>query len=177
MNELSKRLETLAPAKRALLERRLAAAQGEIALAPQLSTRREPARASFAQDRLWFIQQLEPNSVAYNIPRAIRIRGHLNVNALERSLNEVISRHDSLRTSFAIVGGTLRQIIAEPSPLPVSFVDLCNLSADERANKVAELAKHEATLAFDLSHGPVLRGKLLRLEADEHLLLLTMHHI
>ena len=177
MNELSKRLETLAPAKRALLERRLAAAQGEIALAPQLSTRREPARASFAQDRLWFIQQLEPNSVAYNVPRAIRIRGHLNVKVLERSLNEVISRHDSLRTSFSMVAGSLRQIVAEASPLNLPLVDLSNLSADERDSKVADLVSHEATVPFDLNHGPVLRGQLLRLEADEHLLLLTMHHI
>ncbi len=179
MDELSKRLETLAPAKRALLERRLAAARREIPPAPQLSkaTRREPARASFAQERLWFIQQLEPHSVAYNVPRAIRIRGALNVKVLERSLNEVISRHDSLRTSFSLVAGSLRQIVAESSPLHLPLVDLSHLAADERGSKVADLAKHEAALAFDLNHGPVLRGKLLRLAADEHLLLLTMHHI
>jgi amino acid adenylation domain-containing protein len=179
MDELSKRLDTLAPAKRALLERRLAAARREVDAAAQVSraARNEPARASFAQERLWFIQQLEPQSVAYNVPRAIRIRGDLNVKVLERSLDEVISRHDSLRTSFSMVGGSLRQIVAEASPLNLPLVDLSNLSVDERASEVAELAKREATLAFDLSHGPILRGQLLRLEAEEHLLLLTMHHI
>jgi hypothetical protein len=179
MDELSKRLETLAPAKRALLERRLAAARGEIRPAPQPSkaSRRGPARASFAQERLWFIQQLEPHSIAYNVPRAIRIRGDLNGKVLERSLNEIISRHASLRTSFSMVDGSLRQIIAESSSLNLPIVDLRNFSTNERTNKVAELSKDEATLAFDLSHGPVLRARLLRLEAEEHLLLLTMHHI
>ena len=179
MDELHKRLETLAPAKRALLERRLAAARGEISPAPQpsLATRREPARASFAQERLWFIQQLEPHSVAYNVPRAIRIRGHLNVRILERSLNEVISRHAVLRTSFSMVGGSLKQMIADAPSLNLPILDLRDLATNERADKVTELSKHEATLAFDLNHGPVLRGKLLRLDAEEHLLLLTMHHI
>src|SRR6476659_5950879 len=166
MDELTKRLETLAPAKRALLERRLAAARSESSPTPQTAkaTRREPARASFAQERLWFIQQLEPHSVAYNVPRAIRIRGNLNAQVLERSLNEVISRHASLRTSFSMVEGSLGQIIAESSSLNLPIVDLRNLSRDEREKRVTELAKHEATLAFDLNHGPVLRARLLRLE-------------
>src|SRR5689334_8250966 len=179
MDELSKRLESLAPAKRALLERRLAAARPALAPAPQLSnaTRRDQPRASFAQERLWFMQQLEPHSVAYNVPRAIRIRGDLNVKVLEQSLDEVIKRHDALRTTFSMVAGSLRQIVAEASPLRLPIVDLSNLSTGERAIKVNELAKQEASLAFDLSRGPVLRATLLRLEAEEHLLLLTMHHI
>src|SRR3954462_10938423 len=105
MDELRERLGTLSPAKRALLERRLAARKGDGPRLPRVpsATRREPARASFAQERLWFIQQLQPESVAYNVPRAIRIHGDLNVKILEQSLNEVISLHESLRTSFSLV--------------------------------------------------------------------------
>ncbi len=175
MDELTKRLETLSPVKRALLERILAKS-GESPREPQL-TRREPARASFAQERLWFIQQLEPESAAYNVPRAIRIHGALNLNILEQSLNEIISRHESLRTSFSLIDGRLRQIVADSSTLKLSLLDLSALSADERAIKTNELAKHEAALPFDLNRGPVVRASVLRLAEEEHLLLLTMHHI
>jgi amino acid adenylation domain-containing protein len=178
VDELTRRLENLSPAKRALLERRLVAERGETP-GQQLpnATRREPSRASFAQERLWFVQQLEPESAAYNVPRAIRIRGPLNLNTLEQSLNEIIRRHESLRTSFSLINGSLRQIVAESSPLRLPVVDLSGLSVDERRIKAHELAKREAALPFDLNHGPVVRAYVLRLQAEEHLLLLTMHHI
>src|SRR5690349_18869618 len=109
MDELNQRIETLSPAKRALLELRLRADKQDRAREPLLSRRskRESARASFAQERLWFLQQLEPGSAAYNVPRAIRILGKLDLNLLERSLNEIIARHESLRTRFAVADGAL----------------------------------------------------------------------
>src|SRR3982751_105845 len=108
MDDLTKKLETLSPVKRALLARRLNAGK------PQFLRRtgREPARASFAQERLWFLQQLEPESAAYNVPRAIRILGAVNLVTLEQSLNEIIRRHESLRTTFSVVDGHLVQNVA-----------------------------------------------------------------
>src|SRR5689334_25256696 len=133
MDELTKRLENLSPAKRALLERRLVAERGESPRQPQLSSpsRREPSRASFAQERLWFVQQLEPESGAYNVPRAIRIHGPLELEILEQSLNEIIRRHESLRTNFELIDGNLRQIVRESSPLTLPLVDLSSLSTEE----------------------------------------------
>jgi amino acid adenylation domain-containing protein len=173
MDELTKKLETLSPAKRALLERRLSAAN------PQLlrRTTREPARASFAQERLWFLQQLEPESAAYNVPRAIRIHGPVNLATLEQSLNDIIGRHESLRTTFSLVDGNLMQIVAKDSRIQLPVEDLTNLPVDERAIRQNELAKYEAALPFDLSSGPMVRARVLRLTREEHVFLLTMHHI
>ncbi|HEX6716516.1 MAG TPA: amino acid adenylation domain-containing protein [Pyrinomonadaceae bacterium] len=179
MEDLTKRFAALSPAKRALLERRLSADKSQNTCEPQLSKRTpgESARASFAQERLWFIQQLEPESTAYNVPRAIRLRGNLDLKILEQSLNEIIRRHESLRTTFSLVDGNLTQIVTEHSLLQLAVIDLSNVSADERSIRAHELARQEAALPFDLTHGPVVRASVLRLRSDEHLLLLTMHHI
>ena len=172
MDELTKRLATLSPAKRALLERRLGGRNGAATRQPVLAARTgaEPARASFAQERLWFLHQLDPQSVAYNVPRAIRIRGKLDLNVLRESLNEIVARHAVLRTHFAIVDGSLRQIVDEEIKIELPVVDL-------QKDECAELIKHEASVPFDLSTGPVMRARLLRLDAAEHLLLVMMHHI
>ncbi|HEX7295003.1 MAG TPA: condensation domain-containing protein, partial [Pyrinomonadaceae bacterium] len=179
MDDLSQRLETLSPAKRALLERRLRADKPDRPQELLLSrkSRRDSARASFAQERLWFMQQLEPGSAAYNVPRAIRIVGKLELEALERSLNEIIVRHESLRTRFAMEDGILMQRIAQSCPLQISVDDLSYLPTAEATAKANEIAKVEATLPFDLSLAPVVRARMLRLGPDEHLLLLTLHHI
>jgi amino acid adenylation domain-containing protein len=177
MDELTKRVATLSPAKRALLDRRLVADKGLRQRPLPTRTRRNTARASFAQARLWFLQQLEPESAAYNVPRAIRILGNLNLKTLEQSLSEIINRHEALRTSFALVDGNLMQIVAEHSSVEVPVEDLSNLPADERVTRADELTKHEATLPFDLNLGPVVRARVLRFAPEEHLLLLTMHHI
>src|SRR5689334_607684 len=179
MDELTKRVATLSPAKRALLERRLESRNGSAARQPVLAARtgRGPARASFAQERLWFLHQLEPQSIAYNVPRAIRIRGDLDLNVLRESLNAIVARHDTLRTHFALVDGSLRQIVDEEVNIELLVVDLSDLQEDERARRATELIEHEARLSFDLSTGPVLRARVLRLDVTEHLLLVMMHHI
>jgi amino acid adenylation domain-containing protein len=135
---------------------------------------------SFAQQRLWFLDQLEPNNPAYHIPSAVRVMGKLDMVALERALNEIVRRHESLRTSFESLGGLPVQVIApvetcDNRSLPV--VDLSAVSADEREARVRELAIEEARTPFGLSAGPLLRAKLLRLADDDHVALLTLHHI
>jgi amino acid adenylation domain-containing protein len=172
MDDLTKRVATLSPAKRALLERRLGGRNGAATRQPLLVARTggEPARASFAQERLWFLHQLDPQSVAYNVPRAIRIRGDLDLNILRRSLNEIVARHDVLRTHFALVDGSLRQIVDEEVSIELPVVDVSE-------GELAELVEREARLPFDLSTVPVLRARVLRLDATEHLLLVMMHHI
>jgi amino acid adenylation domain-containing protein/non-ribosomal peptide synthase protein (TIGR01720 family) len=132
---------------------------------------------SFSQQRLWFLDQLEPGSPFYNVPAAVRFKGRLNVPVLERSLREVIRRHESLRTSFATVEGKpVLRIAAEVSP-DLTVTDLRGLPETERESQLAKLARAEAQQPFDLAHGPLLRCRLLQLADDEQVALFTMHHI
>ena len=132
---------------------------------------------SFAQQRLWFFDQLEPGLSAYNIPSAVRLKGPLNLAALEQSLNEIIKRHESLRTTFREVDGRPTQVIAPTLTIELPVVDLRKLPASERETEVRRLVTAEAQRPFDLSRGPLLRGTVLRLGDEEHVGLLTMHHI
>ena len=125
---------------------------------------------SFAQQRLWFLDQLEPGSAFYNVPLALRLLGELNVSAFESSLNEVIRRHEILRTNFVAVDGRPVQVIVPERTLRLLFEELDQPAAHRRV-------KEEAQRPFDLSLGPLLRCVLLRLGQREHVLLLTMHHI
>ncbi|HKG15723.1 MAG TPA: amino acid adenylation domain-containing protein [Pyrinomonadaceae bacterium] len=137
-----------------------------------------PLPLSFAQRRLWFIQQMEPESTAYNVPAAVRLTGCLNVEALESTLTEVVRRHEVLRTHFAVgEDGEPVQVVSEPSAVMLDLVDLGALDEQEREAEVQRLAREEAELPFDLSTGPLLRARLLRLSEEEHVVLLTMHHI
>jgi acyl carrier protein len=132
---------------------------------------------SFAQQRLWFLDQLEPGSTAYNMPGAIRISGELEVGALERSLATVVRRHESLRTRFEERDGQPRQVIEAEVKLALRVQNLEELGAEEREERVQQLVAEEGQRAFELSKGPLLRAQLLRLSETEHLLLLTLHHI
>src|SRR5918911_5499780 len=178
-SDISIRRSKLSAAKRALLEQRLRGGLKTTSAAPTIPRRAERATAplSFAQQRLWFIDQLEPGNPAYNIPSALRLTGQLNIQALEQSLNEIIRRHESLRTSFAIINGEPVQSIARSLTLTISTVDLRELNENEREPEAVRLARAEALRSFDLARGPLLRAALLRLEAEEYVLLFTMHHI
>ena len=132
---------------------------------------------SFAQQRLWFIDQLAPGNSAYNIPAAVRLEGPLNVMALERSLNEIVRRHEALRTTFTIVDGGPAQVIAPRLTMAPRVIDLQALSENAREIEVQRLAAEEACRPFDLAHGPLLRVNLVRLGEERHVGLLTMHHI
>ncbi|HHH41043.1 MAG TPA: non-ribosomal peptide synthetase, partial [Chloroflexi bacterium] len=132
---------------------------------------------SFAQQRLWFLDQLEPGSPFYNIPTAVRLTGPLDVAALERSLNEIVRRHEALRTTFPTVDGRPRQHIAPELTLPLPVIDLRGLPEAEREAQALRLATEEAQRPFDLAQGPLIRALLLQLDDDDHIALLTMHHI
>jgi amino acid adenylation domain-containing protein len=131
---------------------------------------------SFAQQRLWFIDQLEPGSV-YNFPAAVRLKGQLNVAALKLSLNEIVKRHESLRTTFTTVDGRPVQVIAPLLTLALPILDLRELPETEREAEVQRLATNEAQRPFDLAEGPLVRATVLQLGENDHVGLLTMHHI
>ncbi|MBW4575237.1 MAG: amino acid adenylation domain-containing protein [Aphanothece sp. CMT-3BRIN-NPC111] len=132
---------------------------------------------SFGQYRMWFLSQLEPDSPLYNVPAAVRLTGSLNVAALESSINEMIQRHEVLRTSFVTVEAQPIQVITPAVNFKLSVVDLQVLPDPERETEVQRLAAEEAVQPFDLACCPLLRVTLLRLNQAEYVLLLTMHHI
>ena len=134
--------------------------------------------ASFAQQRLFFIDQLTPGKATYNIPSAVRIRGGVDVEVLQKTLEEVVRRHETLRTRFAAVSGEPQQVIEEQVDVQLPVLDLTSITGEkEREAEALRLAQEEARKPFNLRQAPLLRGKLLRLEADNHVLLFTMHHI
>ena len=136
-----------------------------------------PAPLSFSQERLWFLDRLEPDSPFYNIFTAHRLAGRLDVGALRRTLGEIVRRHEALRTTFDDRGGAPFQVVAPPFVPALPVVDLEALPEDARETEVRRLAMAEEARPFDLARGPLLRGTLLRLGADEHRILLTLHHI
>ena len=136
-----------------------------------------PLPLSFGQLRLWFLDRLEPGSAAYNIPDAVRLNGRLDVEALEHSLNEIVRRHESLRTRFDEVEGEPAQIIDEFELMNLEVEDLSELNAEGRSAELQRRLEAEAAQAFDLTQGPMMRVRLFRLAAEEHALALTFHHI
>lgn len=131
------------------------------------------APLSFAQERLWVLNQIEPDSAAYNLVAAFRIRGALDRAALERTLTEIVRRHEALRTVFPSTDGVARQVIKPAEPFVLSVEAGSDGQDDTLTRRAAELAAEP----FDLSNGPLFRGTLLRAADDDHLLVLVMHHI
>jgi len=132
---------------------------------------------SYAQQRLWFMDQFEPNSPFYNIPSAVRFKGLLIVKALENSINEIVRRHETLRTTFAKVDGKPVQVIHPFSPITIPQKSLRNLPKDKREAEAIRLATLEARKPFNLSKGPLIRFSLLELDDNDHVVMFTMHHI
>ncbi|MEI6708852.1 MAG: amino acid adenylation domain-containing protein [Methylococcales bacterium] len=132
---------------------------------------------SFAQQRLWFLDRLLGASSIYNISWAIQLNGELNVSALQQSLNEIIARHDTLRTYFVEQDGEPLQVIMAAMPFECSFIDLSAQPQEHREREVQSIFDAEANKAFDLKQAPLLRALLLKLSAQEHILLITIHHI
>jgi amino acid adenylation domain-containing protein/FkbH-like protein len=132
---------------------------------------------SFAQQRLWFLHELEPESTFYNVPVAVRLTGPLDVKALRRTLNELVRRHEALRTQFASLDGVPVQVILPGLELELEVTDLSGLSSEQPEARAEWEARREAERPFDLSQGPLIRAQLLRLSAHEHVALLTLHHI
>ncbi|MBW4630462.1 MAG: amino acid adenylation domain-containing protein [Iphinoe sp. HA4291-MV1] len=132
---------------------------------------------SFAQQRLWFVQQLSPDNDSYHMLKALRLDGSLNIIALEQSLSELVSRHEVLRTTFPTVDGKPIQLIAPPTALILPIHDLQGLSAEEQTDQIRQMAKSVASQPFDLAVGPLVQFTLLQLSPQEYVLLLKMHHI
>jgi amino acid adenylation domain-containing protein len=135
------------------------------------------APLSFAQQRLWFLNQLAPDSPFYNIFVSQPVRGKINLPALQHSLNEIVRRHETLRTSFAVVDGQPMQLIAPSLTLDLPLLDLRHLSQPQRQAEALRLATLQAQQPFDLSRAPLLRALLLQMADEQAFLLLTMHHI
>ena len=144
---------------------------------PSPALRPDRIPLSFAQKRLWFIDQMAPGEPLYNIPQAFRVRGDLNVPALEQSIGEVVRRHESLRTTFHSIDGQPFQQIADELSVPLPVVAIRGTNSAEREEQAWALAIEEARSPFDLAKSPLFRAKLLRFSVNDHLLLLTMHHI
>jgi amino acid adenylation domain-containing protein len=152
---------------------------GPTTIAPPLErvARTGPVPLSFAQQRLWFLDQLTPNSPLYNIPATLRLSGRLDLAAVHRSLAALVARHEALRTTFAAGDGAPVQRIAPSLHLALPLLDLHRCPPDRRSALVQQLAVAEAQRPFDLARGPLIRAQLLRLAPTEHALLLTVHHI
>jgi amino acid adenylation domain-containing protein len=133
--------------------------------------------ASFAQERLWFLDQLEPETAAYNLVRAFRITGPLNTNALTSAVRAVVRRHESLRTIFESVDGQARQIVLPDVDVQMPILNLADLPESERKREALRIASEEGKKPFDLTRGPLLRTALLQLSRDQYILVLSMHHI
>jgi amino acid adenylation domain-containing protein len=150
--------------------------QGIAAPSIKRRARSEPAPLSFAQERLWFLEQLEPESSVYNICRASRLLGNLNTSALEASLNEIISRHETLRTAFRLVDGRPVQVVQPIQNISIEYVDLRAIPDNERDAEIQRRIKADLDCAFDLSAEFLLRSTLLRAGDQEHVLILMTHH-
>ena len=172
-------LKRLSPAQRALLLKELQKEAAQKHEEHKITRRSEagPIPLSFSQQRLWFLSQVVPNSPVYNVPEAVHLSGQLNVAALEQSLNEIIRRHDVLRTSFMVVSGQPVQICAVSRRLDLKIVDLGQLAATAREACSHRLLKEEARRRFDLTNDLLLRATLLRLDEQNYWALLTLHHI
>src|SRR5262249_42349316 len=132
---------------------------------------------SFAQQRLWFLDQLEPGSSLYNIPSALRLRGALDEAALQQSLSEIVRRHEVLRTTFSLHEDQPIQVIGDAAEVVLSVEDRQGLPAEDRGAAARRAMAEEAQRPFDLQRGPLFRASLLRLAEEDHILLLSMHHI
>ncbi len=136
-----------------------------------------PCSLSFAQERLWFVDQFEPGSVAYNLTAGLRLEGDLNIAALESAFNEIVRRHESLRTSFASVDGKPVQVIVPSHDFIVNKLSVSELPEEEREAAARQLSLEEFRKPFDLAQAPLLRVSLIEIAEREHIMLLAIHHI
>jgi amino acid adenylation domain-containing protein len=160
-----------------VVEAELRASQGVSAPPIRRASREQPLPLSFAQQRLWFLDQLEPGSISYNSPLAVRLSGTLDTDALARTLDELTRRHEALRTHFAELDGQPVQVVEPVAACRLELVELSDAPSEDVEAAAQRLAAQEAARPFDLGRGPLLRATLLQLAETEHVLLVTMHHI
>jgi amino acid adenylation domain-containing protein/non-ribosomal peptide synthase protein (TIGR01720 family) len=174
-----KRAADLSPEKLSLLVMRMKKKSAETREAGRIPRRAGGAASalSFAQQRLWLLDRLEPGNSAYNMPFPARLVGTLDVAVLARTLNEIVRRHEALRTTFSTVDGVPSQVVAPFASIPLPVADLSGLPAERKEEEGRRLLADEAKTPFELESGPLLRTSLIRMTQTEHLLLLDMHHI
>ncbi|WP_447971455.1 amino acid adenylation domain-containing protein [Nitrospira sp. M1] len=176
---ISKRMVALPADKRTVFEQALKT-KGinfwALPIAPRPRTS-ESFPLSFSQERLWVLDQLESESSRYNLFFGIRFFGRLNLNALERSVNEIVRRHEVLRTNIVSVDGHGHQLIRAFSPITLPLMDVNQYNGSDREELLKDLAKTQASTSFNLQHEPVVRAQLVRYQETEHILMATIHHL
>lgn len=179
MADFHDQLKNLSPEKRELLELMLKEKGVDVFDSKIVSKGRKTNKfpLSFGQQRLWFLDQLDPGTPLYNNPATVVLKGKVNIPALEKALNEIIQRHEVLRTTFATENEQPIQVINDEMPIKLERIDLRHLPAAEREAAAMNLAKEEAQKPFDLTTGPLFRVTLMQLASQEYLMLLVMHHI
>ncbi|MGC2775827.1 MAG: amino acid adenylation domain-containing protein, partial [Bradyrhizobium sp.] len=174
LSEIAQRLTRLDAEKQRAFLAQLAAKGIDLSILPIARQNLQRAPLSFAQTRLWFLWRMAPGSSAYNMPVAIRLRGRLDVGALQRAINELVVRHAALRTVFRQEGGEPEQIVCPPMAVELRRIDL---DGHDREQQARQLLREQAALPFDLEVGPLLRAALLALGEQDHILAVTLHHI
>ncbi|HEX2270349.1 MAG TPA: condensation domain-containing protein, partial [Pyrinomonadaceae bacterium] len=177
MSTLSSQIANLSPEQLAKLAYQLKASKASKQQEIPRRVPGDPCPLSFAQQRLWFIAQLEPNNPFYNCMEAWRMTGRLNLPLLEQVFNEVVRRHEALRTSFELVADEPMQIVSSEITLNPRVIDLQGLPASERERQVSKVSAEELRRPFDLRRGPLLRAVVLRISEQEHAIVITTHHI
>jgi amino acid adenylation domain-containing protein/thioester reductase-like protein len=179
MSQLTQRLAQLSPEMHRQLLERIQGREASLPFQSIPSVTRDTTifPLSFAQRRLWFLEQLEPGNTAYTIATAIHLEGAIHVALLEQSFTHLLQRHESLRTTFTLHQGQPAQIIHPASAFMLAYTDLSSLPADERALASERMIQQETQIPFSLEQGPLLRAQLCQLGEQEYILMLTMHHI
>ncbi|MGA9997203.1 MAG: condensation domain-containing protein, partial [Pyrinomonadaceae bacterium] len=178
MSDLTERITALSPEQRALFDAKLKE-RGLSAPQPQVIPRRKQqnhCRLSFDQERIWFVDQMEPGNPAYNIFSVSSLNGHLDAQLMERALNEIVRRHEALRTTFTEIDGAPRQAISPSLFIPLEVIDLRAMPVDVREREVTRLVNESTSQPFDLARGPLARFGLIRIADNEHILHYTAHH-
>src|SRR5215208_5883948 len=180
MSELSEQVANLSSEQHDLLVLLLSKKKKEVDSLTEVMTRSRETNAfplSFAQQRLWFLAQLQPDTAVYNMTGGVSLSGKLDLEALQRALIEIVWRHEALRTTFRQIDGEPMQVIGPKESVSFPSFALQSLSAARSEEEAMMLAAQEARQPLDLINGPLFRAKLLLLSEEEHILLLTMHHI
>ena len=180
VSNIREQLAGLSPAKRALIELKLLRKKAAAGEPQKLISRRPdgvPAPLSYYQQGLWVLSQLMPDTSLYHIPKAMRFTGNLDVEALQRTLDCIVERHEALRTSFATTDDGPVQVVSDRLTIDLPLLDLQHLPEAEQEPETQRILGEEGRRLFDLSRGPLFRALLLRLHEQEHILIVTAHHI
>ncbi len=167
----------LSEAKQALLKRWAKGRSSGVSTIKTTGSSTGKLALSYAQQRLWFLDQVDPGNTIYNVPAVLRVTGPLDVGALGHALNTIVRRHDSLRTRFIAEDGEPYQVIEPTLEVLLPLLDIAHLSSDEQAVRIHDLVKEEVDHRFDLTTGPLVRASLIRLEDNSHIVTFTLHHI